>query len=456
MFHLASRGKLTRESIVLGVGRRSDLDDETLRKSMAALLSESELPPEDMKAWLGRVYYHCLDGGTEGDYKALGERIAQLEQELNLPGNRAFYLSLPPSVFQQTLNGLGVSGLNRSRGWTRLVIEKPFGRDLASSEKLNTLVHRYFDESQVYRIDHYLGKETVQNLCVFRFANPIFESLWNRDHVKTVQITVAEDLGVGTRGGYYDQAGAIRDMVQNHLTQLMCLVAMEVPSDFEAEAIRMEKVKVLKSLGQLSPTNAVRGQYASNRTQETSIPGYRDEEEIPEDSNTETFLALKVLVDNWRWQGVPFYLRTGKRLAGKQTVIDVVFREPPVCLFEGRAACRPASNILRIQLQPDEGFNLSFEVKEPGEGYDLRTQTLHFGYQEVFGEPTEAYETLLLDVIQGDQTLFVHADEVRASWQYYTPLLEAECPIYPYISGTWGPDESDRLLEGDGNVWVLR
>jgi glucose-6-phosphate 1-dehydrogenase len=455
MFHLASHGKLHRKSIILGVGRRKELNDEALRDSLNILLTGSGAAPDGLEQWCGGIYYHSLGEGTDEDFRGLGQRIAQLEEELGLPGNRAFYLSLPPSVYQETLTGLGSSGLNQSKGWTRLVIEKPFGRDLASADQLNHLVHQFFDESQVYRIDHYLGKETVQNLLVFRFANPIFESLWNRDRVKAVQITVAEDLGVETRGGYYDSAGALRDMVQNHLTQLLSLIAMEVPSGFEAEAIRMEKVKVLKSLAKLSPQDAVMGQYVSNKTVEGEIQGYKEEQEIPEDSETETFAAIKVEVNNWRWQGVPFYLRTGKRMPEKLTVIDVVFREPPVCLFGGQAVCRPEANVLRIQLQPNEGFDLSFEVKVPGDGFNLKTQTLHFGYQDAFGEPPGAYETLLLDVIQGDQTLFVHSEEVRASWQFYSPLLEMDRSVRSYPAGTWGPGEADMLLEMDGNQWEL-
>jgi glucose-6-phosphate 1-dehydrogenase len=307
-------------------------------------------------------------------------------------------------------------------------------------------VHRHFDEAQVYRIDHYLGKETVQNLLVFRFANAMFETLWNRDHIEAVQITVAEELGVEQRAGYYDRAGALRDMVQNHLTQLMTLVAMEVPSAIAADAIRAEKIKVLRAVAPIRRENVVYGQYAPGTVGGEAVPAYRDEPGVAAGSATETFVALKLELDNWRWQGVPFYLRTGKRLARRLTEIEVKFRRAPVWLFRS-AGCEEDvhRNTLLLTLQPDEGFSLLFEIKAPGERFHLRQLPLHFSYAEVFPRIPEAYQTLLRDLLAGDQTLFVHADEVETAWSLYTPLLEEPHEPRPYVAGSWGPAEADEL-----------
>jgi len=305
----------------------------------------------------------------------------------------------------------------------------------------------------VYRIDHYLGKETVQNLLVFRFANSIFESLWNRDRIETVQITIAESLGVGTRAGYYDHAGALRDMVQNHLTQLLALIAMEVPVALEAAPVRYEKIKLLKAIAPIPMSSVVYGRYGPGVTEGAPVPGYLDEVDVEAASTTPTFVALKLAIDTWRWQGVPFYVRTGKRMARRLSEITVTFRKPPVSLFEA-AGCREATaNVLRLTLQPDEGFSLCFEVKAPGEPFSLRTEPLDFLYREAFGSIPDAYETLLLDVLIGDQTLFVHAEEAAASWKLYGPVLESEIPVHTYDAGSWGPREADELLERDGYRW---
>ncbi len=332
-------------------------------------------------------------------------------------------------------------------------MEKPFGRDVDSARELNALVHRYFEEQQIYRIDHYLGKETVQNLMVFRFANPIFEAIWNRDRVDHVQITVAEDLGIEGRAGYYDQAGALRDMVQNHLTQVLCHMAMEVPAAFDARAVRDEKAKVLRSLAPVDPRDVVRGQYTRGVIAGTGIAGYREEPGVAAGSDAETFVAMKLEVENWRWKGVPFYLRTGKRLPRRVSRIFVTFKSAPVSIFQP-FTCTLQSNVLAITLQPDEGFDLRFEVKQPGQPLQIGSQQLHFRYADAFSPLPDGYETLLLDILAGDQTLFVRADWVEASWDRYKPVLEAPPPLEFYEAGSWGPRGADALLRQDGREWL--
>ena len=441
---------------VLGVARLEWSDDDFQREMREALAEHADLSGEDLDRWCDeRLAFHSLQEKTSGDGYAFGplrERIEEIETKRDLPGNRAFYLSLPPTAYAQTVEQLGESGLSESSGWTRLIVEKPFGRDLDSAQQLNDRVHRYFDEEQVYRIDHYLGKDTVRNLLALRFGNALFESVWDREHVERVEITVAEADGVGSRAGYYDDAGHVRDMVQNHLTQLLCLVAMEPPAAFEADAIRGEKVKVLRSVRPLGSASGASpeardvtlGQYDAGEIGGERVPAYTDEENVPDDSDTETFAALTLHIDNWRWQGVPFHLRTGKRLPEKRTQIAVHFRCAPVSLFEnqstGGTSCDVAPNVLVITLQPDEGFDLHFEVKKPGEAIQLDTQRLSFRYEDAFGPAPDAYETLLRDIMRGDPTLFVHADEVEASWALYTPLLDADLPLKRYPAGTWGPE----------------
>jgi glucose-6-phosphate 1-dehydrogenase len=396
-------------------------------------------------AWCDEcVYYLGIGEGTDDDLRRLAVEIEDIERRHELSGNRVFYLGVPPQSFATVIDGIGGSGLHRSRGWVRLVIEKPFGRDLVTARELNELIHRYFDEQQVFRIDHYLGKETVQNLLILRFANPIFEHSWNRDRVDNVQITVAEEIGLEGRA-YYDQIGALRDIVQNHLTQVLTLLAMEIPPVFEAEAIRDEKAKVLKSIAPLRPDQLVLGQYS----------GYRDEPGVPPVSNTETAVALKIEISNWRWHDVPFYLRTGKRMPRRAGRIVVTFKCAPVSMFSSLLEdCRLHSNALDISIQQDEGFDLYFEVKRPGPPVTIETEKLHFRYAEAFPKLADAYETLLLDVMRGDQTLFVRSDFVDQSWRIYDPVLSSPPPVHLYQPQTWGPVEFDRLLADRGHRWV--
>ena len=441
---------------VLAVARSEEYDDYAFRQRCRQALEEAGVPKEDIRSgWCDRnIHYQVIGQAREEDFLALGERIEEVERVANLPGNRIIYLALPPGAFPPTIEGLGKAGLNQSPGWTRLVVEKPFGHDLASARQLNAVVHRHFDESQVYRIDHYLGKETVQNLLVFRFSNTIFESLWNRDRIERVEITVAESLGVEDRAGYYDKSGALRDMVQNHVSQLISLVAMEVPTTFSANAVRYEKIKVLRSIQALSNRDVAFGQYAAGHLEGPQVAGYLDEPGVAPGSQTETFVAMRLDIQTWRWQGVPFFVRTGKRMPKRVTRIVVTFRTPPVCLFENLGACMVQPNQLIVRLQPDEGFEMYFDVKVPGDPFAIQRHPFRFDYEETFGKLPDAYQTLLIDVASGDQTLFVHGDEVEAAWSLYDPLLQRSRQIHPYPSGTWGPAASDQLLASRGAVWT--
>jgi glucose-6-phosphate 1-dehydrogenase len=454
LYRLITENDIADRCVLLGVAP-GELDDDAYRAWTRDALRDTGLSNTDLEAWCDdNVFYQTL-GRDPGSYGQLRRRIESIESGRDLPGNRAFYLALPPSVFPTAITGLGEAGLSESPGWTRLVIEKPIGTDLESARELNALVHEFFDESQVYRIDHYLGKETVQNLLSFRFANPMFESVWNRDRVESIEITVAEDLGVGTRAAYYESAGALRDMVQNHLTQVLALVAMEPPISFDADQIRTEKVKVIEAIAPIERENVVYGQYEAGEIDGTPVPAYLDEDGVVPESRTPTFVGLKLEVDTWRWRGVPFYLRTGKRLPKRLTQIAVTFQRPPLCIFHGRRdSCVVDANVLLITLQPDEGFTLSFNVKAPGEMFALDAQLLSFSHSDAYGRLPDAYQTLILDVIEGDQTLFVRADEVDASWRLYDPLLDYHPEPFPYEAGTWGPAAVDHSLALGGKAWM--
>ena len=431
--------------VVVGAATR-DLDDDAFRQRAREALEAAGFDAASTGAWCDeRIHYVRLPG--DGGAAPLAERLPEIERLHGLPGNRVFYLALPPETFPATIEGLADAGLQRAPGWSRLVVEKPFGRDARSAIALDEVIARGFPESQVYRIDHYLGKETVQNLLVFRFANPIFEGSWNRDRIERVEITVAESIGVGTRGRSYDRTGAIRDMIQSHLMQLVSLVAMEAPPDIDAESIRAEKVKVLKSIRRVEPGDVVLGRYTGN----DEVPGYRETDGVDPESATPTYAAVRLEIDNWRWSGVPFVLRTGKAMERRLTEVAVVFRHPPICYFHsGDEGCEARPDVLYLRLQPDEGFGLEIEVKRPdGEGTALHTVPLRFRYAEAFGTIPDAYETLLRDVVEGDQTRFVRADWVEESWRLFTPIVDAGLPVAEYPAGSWGPADARRLLGAD-------
>ena len=395
-------------------------------------------------------------------YARLRQVLEDVERKRSGPADRLYYLSTPPSLYDDITVQLGKAGLAAEEGgWTRIIIEKPFGHDLRSAQELNELVTSVFREEQVYRIDHYLGKETVQNVLALRFANGIFEPLWNRNHVAEVQFTVAETVGVEGRGGYYEEAGALRDMIQNHLLQVMCLVAMEPPVTFDPQAVRDEKSKVMQAVRPIDPAHvdasALRAQYAAGFVGNRQVPGYLQEKGVKTDSTTETYAALRLQIDNWRWAGVPFYLQTGKRMARRVSEIVIRFHRTPHMIFR-RGEINVDPNLLVIRIQPDEGISLIVEAKEPGPDLKISPVTLEFKYQEVFGgEPPEAYERLLLDAIHGDPTLYSRGDWIEQAWRLTQPILEhwarTPGPLPQYEAGSWGPSEADAFIARDGGKW---
>jgi glucose-6-phosphate 1-dehydrogenase len=453
--------------MLIAVGRRP-YDDETFRAEIGKSLQQwdrVQLDPEIERQFLDRIVYHQGDFVDDAAFDRLVARLDDIDRDHGTSGNRLFYLATQPSAFPLIVAQLGRCGLDHEvhgGGWRRIVIEKPFGRDVDSAKRLNREVGKVFRESQVYRIDHYLGKETVRNLMVFRFGNGIFEPLWNRRYVDHVQITMAESIGVEERGSFYEETGATRDVVQNHLLQLLTLVAMEPPATFEADALRDEKVKVLRAIPE--PTradvarNVVRGQYGAGWVAAEPVKGYREEPEVDALSETETFLAARFQIDDWRWSGVPFYLRAGKRLPKRATEIAIQFKDVPHRLFRD-ATVDPEPNLLAIRIQPDEGILLRFGSKVPGLGLDIRTVTMDFTYGSAFAvDSPDAYETLLLDAMLGDASLFTRADEIEAAWAIATPIVESwldvPAPDFPnYAAGTWGPEAAEALIERDGRRW---
>jgi glucose-6-phosphate 1-dehydrogenase len=457
LYQLRAKGTFSPASVVLGVARKP-MDDAAFRRlALRALKQANAGPARELARFCSEsLCFQRVPDDTSASLAALRRRIEKIENDRKLPGNRVFYLALPLEAFAPTITALGKARLSRSHGWTRLVIEKPFGRDLASAVALNATVHRYFDEQQIYRIDHYLGKETVQNLLVFRFANMFMESLWGRERVDHVTITVAESLGLEGRAQYYDGAGALRDMIQNHVTQVLTLVAMEPPATRDEDSIRNEKVKVLQSIVRLGPADVVRAQYTDGVVDGSPVPGYRQEPGVEPKSETETFVAIRLKIANWRWQDVPFFVRTGKRLPTKTTGVTLTFKAPPVTFFQTAEEYRSNPDRISILIQPDEGFELAFEVKVPGRELRLQTHRMKFHYSDAFGRLPDAYETLLMDVMLGDPTLFVRADEVEESWRLYDPLLRAPPPLRFYPAGTWGPTEAQTLAQEWGRRWYYQ
>jgi glucose-6-phosphate 1-dehydrogenase len=498
IYKLSQQRLLPPNFVILGYARSPLSDDEFRLRARTSMVgnSEVEFQSSAWDAFAPRLFYISGEYDDDEGFKQLQARISMLEEQWNIGGNRLFYLSTPPSVYEPIITCLGNADLVKPAGghnWTRVVIEKPFGSDLQSAHKLNDHVLSVFDEDQVYRIDHYLGKETVQNVLVFRFANGIFEPIWNRNYVDNVQITVAESIGVEGRGGYYEKSGALRDMMQNHLMQLVSLTAMEPPIAFDAKAVRDQKVNLLQAIRPLRmdevPNYVVRAQYDAGTADTRPVPAYLDEYGVASDSTTETYVAWRLEIDNWRWQGVPFYLRTGKALPRKASEISVTFRRAPHLLFDSTEGFDGASgqgemgvqtaiqgerlngdslsrNVLTMRIQPDEGITLKTLAKRPGPSVNLTPVNLEFTYGHSFGNPPDAYQRLLLDVVLGDSTLFTRRDEVELAWQRITQVLDGwqlqedqssngsqpfRLPKYP--AGTWGPKEADGLLEKEGQLW---
>jgi glucose-6-phosphate 1-dehydrogenase len=458
---LSRRRLLPTAFAVLGVARTA-LDDEGFRQLMTSAVPDADLGWADI---VKRSSYVAGDYADSDTFYRLKDTLAKVEADIGSPGNRTFYLATVPAVFEEVADGLGSAGLNQpaqQNAACRLVIEKPFGHDLDTARQLDEALHRTFAENQIYRIDHYLGKETVQNVLALRFANAIFEPLWNRSYIDHVQITVAESLGVEKRGGFYETAGALRDIVQNHVMQVLSLTLMEPPGTIDSQGIRDEKVKALRSVVIPTPeqvrTDVVRAQYDSGWSEGVAVPAYRQEPDVSPNSQTETYVAMKLEVDNWRWSGVPIYIRTGKRLPKRLTEVALQFQKVPHLAFAAEECRDLRPNTLVLRIQPDEGVALRFGAKVPGQAFNVRDVLMDMSYGSAFlEEAPDAYERLLLDAMVGDPTLFIRSDEVDQAWQIVDPLLEAwatkSIPLAGYAAGTWGPRQADQLIERDGRQW---
>jgi glucose-6-phosphate 1-dehydrogenase len=470
LYNLAADGDLPPGLAVIGFARRDKKDDQFRQElyDAAKKYSRQAIDDELWKNFANSIFYHRSEFSDADGYRRLGERLTEIDRERGTQGNRIYYLSAGPDQFEPILAHLTTAGLNRSidGGWSRVIVEKPFGVDLKTAQELNQMVSQGFKERDTFRIDHYLGKETAQNIMVLRFANAIFEHLWNQRYIDHVQITATEKLGVENRAGYYEGAGALRDMVQNHLMQLLCLIGMEPPTDLSADSIRDEKVKVLRSLRRIRGEdvfrNVVRGQYTEGSIDGTSVIGYRQENNVNPKSMTETYVALRLLIDNWRWAGVPFYIRVGKRLPKGGTEIGIHFKNAPGVLFNdsGPGVRDGSQNVLVIRIQPDEGVSFRLQSKVPGASVRIQPVKMDFRYGTSFGKASpEAYERLLLDAMAGDATLFARRDEVEEAWRFVDAIeaawrdLGSEKTLAGYPAGSWGPEEAEALIEQDGRGW---
>jgi glucose-6-phosphate 1-dehydrogenase len=470
LFSLYQRRLLPERCFILGCAR-TPTSDESFRIRIAGSLEERLGHPsgsDDVMSFVRQCYYHTGDYKESSTYSSLAERLSELDREYGVSGNYLFYLATPPNLYTSIATNLGHTGLTKepdNGSWVRLVFEKPFGRDLESAMDLDSQLHRVLEEHQIYRIDHYLGKETVQNILMLRFANSVFEPIWNRRYIDHVQITVAESIGIEHRAGYFEQAGLLRDMFQNHMLQMLSMVAMEPPISFDADRVRDEKVKLMRSIRPFDMDNIdrsiVRGQYVSAVIDGAVVPGYREERGVSDESNVETFLAVRLFVDNWRWQGVPIYMRAGKRMSRKLSQIAIVFKRVPHSMFAPLSSEELSQNVLLLNVQPDEGVTLTIQAKQPGAKLCMDTRRMEFLYQNASSIPLpDAYERLLLDCMLGDQTLFWRSDGVEVAWSLVTPVLRKweemgeNCPIAFYEVGSWGPDQSDSLPQIDGRQWL--
>ena len=458
LYNLYKIGRLSENFSVLGVAR-SELNDETFREKMReALIHNEETTPETLDAFCSHLYYQAVNTSDAQDYGKLVPRLDNLHDKYKTCGNTLYYMSTPPSLYGVIPECLAAHGLNTEEyGWKRIIVEKPFGYDEKTAQALDVQIHRFFEEHQIYRIDHYLGKETVQNLLVLRFSNGWFEPLWNRNFIDYVEITGAESIGVEERGGYYDGSGAMRDMFQNHLLQVLAMVAMEPPAIINANSMRDEVAKVMHSLRPLTAEdmehNLVLGQYTAAEINGKMENGYLEEKGVPADSRTETYIALRCEIENWRWAGVPFYVRTGKRLPARVTEIVIHFKTTPHPVFSQNAP----ENKLIIRIQPDEAISMRFGLKKPGAGFEAKEVSMDFRYADLAGSQVlTAYERLLLDAMKGDATLFARTDAVHAAWKFVQPILDYKANggrIHEYEAGTWGPVAADKLIAKQGKVW---